>query len=147
MTGERAVSPERRAAVFEAGLRRTLARLVAAGTEVVLIDVAPKPWAVGVEFDTQQCAPLLLFLHPSGCTMPSFAPSQGYTPAADGLEEDVARPLGVATWNFGEDLCPHGRCRVVRDRPPYWTEPLHITPAASDALVPAATRLLEQQLA
>ncbi len=138
VTGQSSSATDIKAAIYQRGLQRSLARLADAGLRVVLIETAPKPWAAGVDFGVERCSALLVLSRPGRCVSPSFDLSAAFTADANDLERRVAQRAGVTTWNFGEDLCPHGRCSSGSGDAPRWIEPMHVSAAAATSLAPRA---------
>lgn len=136
-TGARAVSRADRGRLVEQGLRRVVERLVAAGSEVVVIEVVPKPVWAGVDLEVDRCSALLLLVGPQRCAVPAFDVAE-QTIAAQRLERRAARSGGARTWDFGAELCPEQRCDPSPGAAPSWIEPEHISVAAAESLVPVA---------
>ena len=130
--------------VFESGLQRALRRLTDAGSEVVLVEVVPKPWAVDGDLDTRACSDLLLVLDPQRCRPAPFSADNEVTLRANQLERRAAAASGAVTWSFSGALCPDGVCSQPPDQPIIWSEPQHLTREAAAGLAPlGAERLAE----
>lgn len=141
-TGIRATSKSAKGRVYEAGLERVVSRLTGLGIRVVVINVVPKPWAVGLDFDSRECSNLLLLVEASRCSFGSFRVADGVTLDSNGIEERAAAAGGAESWDFNDEICPSGHCTGRIGEAIVWFEPLHITVATSEALASTAAELL-----
>ena len=137
--GKKAADLRSKSAAFHRSLIRTAKRLVDAGSQVVIIEVVPKPWAAGVEFDARTCSRILMLTDASRCTPPSFPANNSITSAANRIEAEAAKQAGARSWNFSQQLCPKDRCLGVHDGSAVWAEALHLSVAASSGLAVEAT--------
>lgn len=132
-SGER-LSGAASAAAFDAGLRRTLERIRAAGIPVVLLRDSPRP-----HVSVLSC--LYASPDPGGCARPrsQAAPE----PARD---VRVAQALGVPVWDLGDAICNSRDCPVVvpvgEDRrwQVVYRDKDHLTAGFTSMLVPALAR-------
>jgi peptidoglycan/LPS O-acetylase OafA/YrhL len=141
-TGAVATTEQQKDRVWQAGLERVVARLRQAGIRVVVIDVVPTPWANDVDVAKGLCSPLLLMVDPARCDPETFTVSSGRTPQLQRIDAAAAAAGGAEIWDFDKEICPSGRCVARRNGALVWSDPLHITVAASKSLVPAAAALL-----
>lgn len=134
----RGATGEAKGPVFEAGLERLVARLRAAGSRVVVINVIPKPDA----WDIRECSNLAVLVDVRRCLPPPFTMSDQVDRAANAIEGRAARLGGAEVWNFNTEICPADRCTPVRNNALVWRDPDHISLPMSRALAPTASRYL-----
>ena len=141
-TGDRVVGHDAKADVFGSGLERVIGRLEAAGAEVVVVSVVPKP---GLDWDPRQCSNLLLLTARDRCLPAPFAPSEDERlRRANGVEERAATRAGADLWNFNDAVCPDDRCVGERDGSVVWRDGDHVSVATAEALVPLVDRNLRR---
>jgi len=130
--------------LVEDSLAEMVTRLRNAGSEVVLLDVVPKPYS----FDPRGCSNLAILVDARRCLPAEFALAGRELPAAaNRLQARAATRGGGETWGFASEICPDGTCAPVLDDRLVWRDPSHISGAMSELLVPAAARQLRATLA
>jgi peptidoglycan/LPS O-acetylase OafA/YrhL len=121
---------------WRVGLRKTYARLSAAGIATVAIRGTPRTW-----FDVPSClsrrAANLLFAR--DCT---YEREGSFSHAAVDAQTEAAQGLRVRFVDLNDQICPAPRCGVVRNGIVVFTDDNHLTASFSRSVAPLfATRL------
>lgn len=120
------VSPE----MWQRGLRRTYARLTAAGLRVVVIRGTPRTW-----FDAPEClsrrAAQLPFA--AECT---YERGRSLNLAALAAQNAAARGLPIRFLDMNDQICASSRCGVMRNGLVIFTDDNHLTASFSRSLAP-----------
>lgn len=119
------------------GLRRTYARVTAAGITTVAIRGTPRTW-----FDVPQClsrrAARLPFSR--ACT---YGRDESINHSADRAQADAMRGLAVRLVDMNDAICSTTRCTVLRDRVVMFTDDNHLTASFSRSLAPVVAPTLK----
>jgi hypothetical protein len=122
------------------GLRRTYARVSAAGIPTVAIRGTPRTW-----FDVPSClsrqAAGLPFAKP--CDVERRA---ALSPVAYAAQSDAARGLRVRFVDMNDQICGPRRCDVVRNGTVVFTDDNHLTASFSRSVAPVLSRRLDEAL-
>ena len=120
------VSPD----AWERGLRRSYARLSAAGIPVATIRGTPRPW-----FDAPSCLSRRAAQLPlaGDCT---YERRRALLPAAVKAQTRAARGLRVRIVDLNDRICATARCAVQRDGVILFTDDNHLTASFTRSLAP-----------
>jgi peptidoglycan/LPS O-acetylase OafA/YrhL len=118
-------------AIWERGLRRTYARLSAAGIRTIILRDVPR-----TGFDVPAClsrrAARLPFA--GDCT---YERATSLSPVAIAAQDAAARGLPVHVLDMNDRICDAPRCEVVRNGAIVFTDDNHLTASFSRTLAPA----------
>ena len=120
------VTPE----VWERGLRRTYARLEAAGVRTVAIRGTPRTW-----FDVPSCLSRRAAKLPFSGSC-DYERSQALSPVAVAAQDRAARGLGVRFIDMNDQICATPRCSPMHDGVVVFTDDNHLTASFSRAMAP-----------
>lgn len=129
------------AAEWERGLRRTYARLTAAGLPVAAIRGTPRTW-----FDVPAC----LSRRAAGVPFAGLCEydrARSLLGAAVAAQNAAARGLNVAFVNMNDAICATSRCPTMVHGTVVFTDDNHLTATFSRALAPVLGQRLEHALA
>jgi peptidoglycan/LPS O-acetylase OafA/YrhL len=123
---------------YEAGFRRAVDRVVAAGAEVAIITTSPKVPG----WDVRECARWTLAGPVHRCLPSEVRADNRVVAVSEALERRVAAATGAHVWDLTDHLCPGEQCPSVRQGALSWRDGGHISVAASEELGPHAADLL-----
>jgi hypothetical protein len=116
--------------MWERGLRRTYARLTAAGIHTIVLRDVPR-----TGFDVPAClsrrAAELPFARPCG-----YDRATSVSRVAIAAQDRAARGLPVRIVDMNDQLCDSPRCQVVRNGAVVFTDDNHLTASFSRTLAP-----------
>jgi hypothetical protein len=115
---------------WRAGLRRTYARLAAAGIRTIVIRDVPRTW-----FDVPACLSRRAAAVPFSreCT---YDRDGSLSPSAVAAQNAALRGLPVRVIDMNDRICAAARCGVVVNRAIVFTDDNHLTATFSRSLAP-----------
>ncbi|HJQ20089.1 MAG TPA: SGNH hydrolase domain-containing protein, partial [Gemmatimonadaceae bacterium] len=128
-------------AVWRNGLRRTYARLAAAGIPIIAIRGTRRAW-----FDVPACLSRRA-AHVPFARECVYDRGESLSPAAVRAQDDAARGLPVRFVDMNDQLCNTPRCPVVRNGAVVFTDDNHLTATFSRTLAPVLGGRLQGALA
>jgi hypothetical protein len=116
--------------MWQRGLRRTYARLAAAGIKTVAIRGTPRTW-----FDVPAC----LSRRAAGLPFArrcEYSRDRSMSPAAVAAQNDAARGLPVRFVDMNDQICTSARCGVLRNGAVVFTDDNHLTATFTRSAAP-----------
>ena len=144
-TGERGRTPEEKAEIYEAGLRRVLEELDEAGVPTAVVHTVPQFNAtLGGTWKAETCAAIQIYLDRCGGSRSLEGVEREQAPSV-AAEDAAAAGLGTATTVGLDDLlCTDGRCRTSRGDLRLYRDAAHLTVDGAELLAPRFTEVVEQ---
>ncbi|MCC5953310.1 MAG: acyltransferase [Acidimicrobiia bacterium] len=141
-TGEVLRTVEERMAAVTSALADVVATLEAAGIDVVVINVVPRPtWT-----DPLDCSRLLVLVDPGRCAFDALG-SVDDSPLLDlahQVETEAAAVGGGTTLDLTDALCPGGQCPARIDGDLQWRDETHLSVAAAGRLAEVVDEELDR---
>ncbi|MFD1709347.1 acyltransferase family protein [Ottowia flava] len=138
---------ETKAQAYEAGLRRTVQRLLDSGKQVLVIESIP---TYGNLATVMACSTGLrpwLRHQPAGCTQSRSTLETERRPYQDVLDRAFEGMSGVTRFNTLDELCDKDQCYVHRDGEQLYYDSGHFTAEGSQLMSAAIARRIEVMLA
>ena len=128
-------------AMWEAGLRRTYARLAAAGIRTIVIRDVPH-----TGFDVPACLSRYAARLPLARSC-AYDRTTSLSPVAIAAQDRAARGVPVSMIDMNDQLCETRRCEVIRNGAIVFTDDNHLTASFSRTLAPVLGRRIGDVLA
>ncbi len=141
-TGQVAEDPSEKSQAWQTGLERSLLRLRASGSRVLVLRMLPHPGGVDNEgqprWSPRACGLLAILGSHNACAINVSLGSENQRQRAALLAEGEAlRAAGVAGLNLRSTVCPHATCETRRDDLWIYRDGNHLTERYSAQLGPA----------